>query len=264
MVKKLTLVLALLLFLFSIGFAENTYDTNLFDDKVESLPANYMGYDIKQLYEELKQKFPPKDEFETKDTYIKRLQSEEYNNLYAFKIEDRYGFYSTYNADNENLNLKFQFSSTSSFDRNSTSIISYITLTTKTIEGNKTTYMASNAYGKEVEVAKHTGDKYGISLISKNIFPLRFMNDYQINLKMTPDKAKELKDNTGVLLICKLGLPKNNPAYIFESTFYAKPTISLPIELSYQQHFLFVTMVKEIWVYNFVTGEIVKKVVIYK
>ncbi|TCL74184.1 hypothetical protein EDC14_1004122 [Hydrogenispora ethanolica] len=257
--KKLFVGLFILIcFSFNV-FAEGNYDSQPFNNHVEKLPPNYLGHDIIKLYDDLNKQFPKKDEFETSAAYIKRLQAANYNNLYAFNIENES---SEYNADLQRFETKILVSS--AMDLDDSSIERFPVITTRTIHRETTTYTASNAYGASVQVKKYSGKEYGIGLTNKNDLKMEKYDSYfRTSFQVAPEKARTLKTNLGILLLCKLNIAGQGPSYVFRSFFYGKPTIDKPTEFSYSQCFIFAE-VHEIWIYNFATGEIFKKIILKK
>jgi hypothetical protein len=240
------------------------YDIKPFDLTIEKLPSDYKGYDIEKLYHELENKFPKKDEFETKEAYIKRIQSFGSNDLYAFGIEKHtISLHSKYDAESQ----LFEVIITSTQKTEKTVIV-----TKSSPEGTRE-YLASNAYGAQIVVKEYRGTQYGIGLVNKEKFGtggvkekelfsffkfLKGFKEHSIKINLLPDIARSLKENLGILLICQLRASSDPISYVFKSYLHSKPTFDKPTELSYSQKFVFVNLL-EIWVYHTKTGTIFAK-----
>ncbi|MCE5318840.1 MAG: hypothetical protein LLG04_15950, partial [Parachlamydia sp.] len=86
-----------------------------------------------------------------------------------------------------------------------------------------------------------------------------------LSIDMSPEKARTLKNNISVLLLCKPTLHESSRApfskgnnLIFEGTSYSKATMDSPTSLSYDGKFINVEAVS-VWVYETNTGSILLK-----
>lgn len=267
-----------------------------FNINTEKLSPNFAGTDIVKLYAILLKKAPlKKDEFETTDKYEKKIMDAITNDIYAFKLNPDKGFVEgiriyPYNADLQNLQIDIETRPLSEYtfrDYRASMII-------KHFPGTSKSHMGSNAFGAKVLVTSHTGKQYGIVLTNQKDFgssgydddsiKTTLVSDRKISLliEMTPDKAKTLKSNIGILLLCKPQLYKSTedmalsnenlkgPAkikppkvnrgndLIFEDGYYAEATFDSPTEIYYDRKFINVEMLS-IWVYNVNTGSILLK-----
>lgn len=250
-----------------------------FDINVEKLPPNFAGTDIVKLFSMLSKKAPlKKEEFETTADYEKKITAAVTDDVYAFKLPDDKFFYGLnicpYNADTQKLPIQIKTTRHSEFVNRSSIII-------KSID-KKSSYVGSNAFGAKTKVLNYSGEKYGIVLVNQEEFGI--MDDktaaslsietgnrtIDIEIEMTPDKAKKLKDNIGAILLCKARLFKLNEKekkwyIIFEGNdlifkdFIAKEaTFDHPSSFSYERYFINVEALS-IWVYDIKNGEIILK-----
>lgn len=85
----------------------------------------------------------------------------------------------------------------------------------KHIAGTSQTHIGSNAFGAKVSVTSLTGKQYGIVLTNQRDFgtsryddnsiktPLVSARSLSLIIEIPPAKAKTMKNNIGVLLLCK-------------------------------------------------------------
>lgn len=174
-----------------------------------------------------------------------------------------------YKADNYNENAK------------------EISLTYETV-GSRT-YIGSNSYGATTEVSEHNSESYNSAVANYNEFPFKetikedalrraketedmyrragltsymrnTISDYdkewrlRTTVKANPDEAKTLKNNIKVLLIAKLDEP-----LISDSFYHKAPTMDSPSEYTSTSRYIYMNL-KEIWIYNQVTGQIYSKI----
>lgn len=273
---------------------QTTYDTMPFDLSVTKLPPGYKGHAIEKLYHKLEHEFPQKTEFETQEVYTKRMKSFETNQLYAFTIEKsaQSCLESHYNAEKQTLGVSFMmgkyFGNESLYDNVIT------TVETKSINERGGKYIGSNAYGARAVVEKRKRLEYGIAFSNvqlvndKNLklndipafslmkqgnppsygiqegdnYVIRGSNIYEIrgyktDITISPDDAKSLKENLGILLICTPKVSKNSKLF-YKIEKYKRATFDSPDEITILEHVIF-TKVLEIWVYNNKTGQIFAK-----
>ena len=268
--KKTDFVIFAIMLCLTLSFNNSVFSMETpihqpFNNQIDSISQSFQGDNVENLYNELKQKFPPKNEFETTNIYLNRLVSEDYNSLYSFVIDSyTISVLSKYNADRQNFDFQIPMYPTMNLDNTAAGIESYPTVITKMIQDEKSTYIASNSFGNEVQVTKYTGKEYGIAITNlKDLHIDRYTNCYNVSIKVPLDKAKNLKENLGILMIGKLKISGKIPSYFYSSIRYFKPTISNPKEFSYLQYLIY-TDLKEIWVYDSSTGEIFKKIIINK
>jgi hypothetical protein len=240
-----------------------------FDKSIEKLPPNFKGSDIVKLFSTLKKKAPlKKAEFETTADYEKKISAAVTDDVYAFKLaSDAYGQplkIQPYNADTQKLQIDIETTALSQylFEGYRASMI------IKDINGPSRSYIGSNAFGADVLVDSYSGTLYGIALVNQTDFATNNYNVRTINLllDMPPEKAKSLKNNIGILLLCKPTLYRPNAKMtlcegndlVFEDTSYSGATIDNPTSLSYERKFINVEVLS-IWVYETNTGSILFK-----
>lgn len=259
-----------------------TYDTKPFDLSVSKLPPNYMGHNIAKLYFELEKKFPPKDEFERQESYINRIQSFKPTDLYAFAIET-YPSNSHYNAEKQTLGVSFNigkyFGNDSS--RWGKELANVRTISHKVSEEK---YIGSNAYGAKAVVKKREHWDFGIAFSNVQLVSDKYLKlernymkhevqegsvyvirggefyeitGYKIDINISPDEAKNLKENLGVLLICIPKASKNNELF-YKRKDYSRATIDWLYETTTIEHVIFVKVL-EMWVYDIKNGQIYAK-----
>ena len=164
--------------------------------------------------------------------------------------------------------------------RPTTDIVSGLDRLIKNIDKGSRSYIGSNAFGATREVTSYRAAQYGLALVNQQEFgssrhddnryniktPLTSVREVSIAIQIPPDKARALKDNIGVLLLCKPSLYKSDAKIklrvgndlIFENTFYSEATIDSPTSLSYDRKYINVEVLS-IWVYDIRTGEILSK-----
>ena len=208
------------------------------------LPEGYNNDDIVVLYNDLKKKYPEKDEFETKEAYQKRMQVPYSKEIVLFVKNndvlirwDKY--YTRYDAENQVLSLKkFLYKSEIKIKR------------TKFSE-NK--YKGVSGFGVKTIVSSYRGEDYGIYVMND-----KYVNK-DIEIQISPDKAKELKKNLGILFVCDL---KNHDqkAYVKKESYYKSPTFTSPTKYDFSEYYVFVDVI-EMVIFNNKTGTVyVKKV----
>jgi hypothetical protein len=243
------------------------YDTNQFDLGAEQLPKDYLGHDLEKLYSELEQKFPKKTEFETKETYKKRLHSSSYQGIYAFTVQSP--ITSKYDPERKQLQIDIQASGKYNPDQEQEIYRKQIydrdgeaCITVKSLNVGSKTYTGTNRFGATVDVKQYQLLSYGIALVNKQ----RLERDQYsgrgrriaFNLMLEPEEAKGLKENLGVLVICRLkpsGVPE---MYTFRSAGGIEPTIKTPLEVIESERLIYADLI-EVWIYNRKSGAILSK-----
>ncbi len=269
-----------------------------FDINTEKLPSNFTGTDIVKLYTTILKKAPlKKDEFETTADYEKKsmVAIADADDVYALKLDPNMPLRSgltvhTYNADAQNLQIDIETRPLSKYtfsDYRASMII-------KHFAGTSQSHIGSNAFGAKVSVTSLTGKQYGIVLTNQKDFGISRYDDSRVEttlvsnrtisliIEIPPDKAKILKNNIGVLLLCKPRLYKlkeeitpstenvrgpakikppklsNGNGLIFEDGYYAEATFDSPTEISYDRKFINVEILS-VWAYEINTGTILLK-----
>lgn len=253
-----------------------------FDINAEKLPPNYKGTNIVKLYSSLAKKAPlKKKEFETTAEYERKIAEAVTDDIYAFKIEAagtglRGLKVHPYDADSQTLkiDLETEYLSKSTLEDYRASLI------VKTLDKSSSSYIGSNAFGATRLVSKYRETQYGIALVNQQDFGKSRYDDAfskiktimtsvrEINMKIEIpiDKAKTLKNNIGVLLLCKPAPYKSNAIIsdnqgndlIFENYYYSGATIDSPSVESYDRKYINVEVLA-IWVYDIRTGEVLLK-----
>jgi hypothetical protein len=269
-----------------------------FDINTEKLPPNFTGTNIVKLYTILLKKAPlKKDEFETTADFEKKaiVAVADTDDVYAFKLDPNMTLRSgltvhPYNADAQNLQIDIETRPLSKYtfrDYRASMII-------KHFAGTSQSHAGSNAFGAKVLVTSLTGKQYGIVLTNQKDFGTSSYDDSSVEttlvsnrtisiiIEIPPNKAKFLKNNIGVLLLCKPRLYKlkeemtpstetsrgpakikpsklnNGNGLIFEDGYYAEATFDSPTEISYDRKFINVEILS-ILTYEINTGAILLK-----
>ena len=266
-----------------------------FNINTEKLPPNYKGTDIVKLFSVLSKKAPiKKDEFETTADYDKKIMTAFTtiaDDVYAFKLD--YNLYFSihdYNADTQKLQIDIETQPLSKYDfvdHRASIIIKHL------YEGSES-HIGTNAFGANVLVKSYNGTEYGIVLVNQDVFGRSSYSDNhgkarldsyrKINLEteVLPAKAKTMKNNIGVLLLCKPWLYKleeettpstenvrgpvkakprklnTGNSLIFGDYDHTEATFDSPAEHSYYRNFINVEVLS-IWVYEINTGSIIFK-----
>lgn len=267
-----------------------------FNINTERLPPNYKGTNIVKLFSLLSKMAPiKKDEFETTADYNKKTMAAfraVANDIYAFKLDyDLYFSIYDYNADTQKLRINIETKPLSMYDfvdHRASIIIKHL------YKGSKS-HIGTNAFGASVLVTNHNGTEYGVALVNQEIFgecswsgnhaktSIDGDRKLNINVELSPAKAKTIKNNIGLLLLCKPQVykleedmppstenvlsrpikakpPKRNTGneLIFGDYYHTDATFDNPSELSYYRNFINVEVVA-IWVYEINTGSIIFK-----
>lgn len=258
-----------------------------FDINAEKLPPNYKGTDITRLYSLFAKKAPlKKEEFETTAEYEKKIADSVSDDIYAFKIDKGLGLrglrITSYDADSQNFQITLETEWLSKH-----TVKDYrASLIVKTIGKGSRSYIGSNAFGATREVTDFSATQYGLALVNQQNFGSSSYDDNKYNIKtaltsirkvnlviqIPPDKARTLKDNIGVLLLCKPALYKPNIEelfknkgndLIFESYDSSQATIDSPTSHLYERKYINVEILA-IWIYDIRTGEVLSKTLLKK
>lgn len=242
-----------------------------FDINTEKLPPAYKGNDIAKLYSDFVKRAPlEREEFETTAEYEKKIVSVLPDAIYAFKLDTDYSDYAKihpYDADANKFKIELSTHALSlyTFEDQRASII-----IVHKLHKSSDSYIGSNAFGATRLVESYEGLQYGIALVNQNNFGNQssYIGGYRTTnteIDIPLDKAKQLKGNIGILLLCKSSLHRSNAKmkyrgndFIFEKKYSVGATINSPTSLSYEQKFLNVEVLA-IWIYDFRTGEIILK-----
>ena len=235
-----------------------------FDTTLEKLPRNFNGHNIEKINSFFKQYASKKGEYETTEEYRKRIAQINSENIYAFKMEDSWRIQQSYYADSQLLRIEINTTPVNASDDFYDKRESFIV---KEKRQSERSYIGKNAFGASVGVREIYSLQYSLALVNGKG---EFLNGngfevYQLDINISPDKAKILKEKLAFLIICKIKSQYENGPIVFDGGQYIKPTLSNPIELVYKIYYLNVKAL-EIWAYNEQTGEIYlkEKINIYK
>jgi hypothetical protein len=254
-----------------LAVSEKTVESSFvvpFDINAEKLPSNYRGTDIAKLYSFLAKKAPlRKKEFETTADYEKKIKSVLSDNVYAFMLDfssrvgTRFGVsgYLDYNADAQKLKIiiKPDYMYMNNYPRE---VSPRTTVIVKEIDKRTRSYIGSNVFGVNRLVKGYSSTQYLVALVNSEMVS----SDLNCEVDILPDKAKNLINNIGVLLLCKMSLHEKPSLVvtgndlIFEDSYSVEATISFPASHFFDRKYINVEALA-MWVYNLRTGEIIFK-----
>lgn len=209
------------------------------------LPEGYKSDDIVVLYNDLKKKYSEKDEFETKEAYQKRMQAVYPQTRFSFVKDNKmtrvWGNYSLeYDAEDQVMTIKKKWFG--SKDEIKIQRINY----------RRQKYEATNAFGARVMVSEYLGDDYCIYVLNSSD------SKKKIKMQITPDQARDLKENLGILFVCDLRKDKRQSYLRKEYEIYSEATYSSPVSYRFLEHFINVEVV-EMVLFSTKTGVIYKR-----
>lgn len=246
------------------------YSTQPFDLSITSLPANYLGHNLTEIYNRLAEveKASVKGEFETTEQFRQRIATEaskpliaslNRQSIFAFVIAG-FKLESKYDADQQMMNVKADLSRVRKGvgldDESKMSLLWSIT------NRSNDSYTGSNAYGAQATIERKVADFYNIAFMNYEQFPVvktflyrDYVKDisFSADIKMDVQKAMKAKENLRLLVACRLVEP-----YTIEGASYSKPTISNPRENFFRSYSLN-TELLELWVFDASTGEVYLK-----
>ncbi len=213
--------------------ATNSKSSKVANINADQLPKRYDG-DNSRVVEILKISHLQKGEFETNEAYAKRTKALE-NNVYVFSYKPR-RFDELGGIWKKELSYDIEIKSF----RISLDSIKVIEKLWDDVKGS---YIGQNAFGAKVRITKGTRNRYNISLPKE---------DFNVDLQIEPAKAKFIAENIRILYWVKLRDVKCrkktiNPTFdnSFDGGYIECESLSIPMEM---------------WIYDFNTGEIFKKV----
>ena len=227
-----------------------------FDTSIGVLPKGYKGDDIVSIYNFLSNKYPRKDDFETKDAYESRINSTMPKVVLAFVRDRADGLrwdndWLEYNPETEMMTINIH-SNSSSRIRRSPSIIKI-----KRTEVINKGFIGQNAFGAKVKGSLFKAIDYGI-------YP---DGGYRkITFSVKPEEGRVLKQDYGLLFIGKIS-PTDKIGYLYfnpetnlreiigSGVDSESATISSPYEIWDRNRFISLNLM-EIWVFNIKTGYI--------
>lgn len=211
--------------------------------EIDKLPPRYEGASPDKIIEWLNDNFPQKkDEFEKQAEYEEKkqlLMKDLGSRRYAFRVLSRPFQFSQYDAEAE------------AFVTNMYPIGTHITVASKSAKMG--TYIASNSYGKQVEVTKYLFEHFGLYVNPNDFSNSQIASSHKVTLpiKVPLSLARNIdKSNINILLIGNIDDP------IIEIVGRTgKPTIDNPSETySLSKYISF--KVKKVVVYDFLSGDI--------
>ena len=246
-----------------------------FDISKTTLPRDFNGHNLKELYQELKRReTTTKGEFETTSQFEQRKRSLEAtglvgdtraNDLFAFVIsnapkkERGIQYFSPnqietkYDADTENMSVSSNFG------------LAYIDYDRSKDRGAMTwgewiitneEFTASNAFGAQVKGQRLQVSSYGLMITNPRAFSIKFGGrppkeaQFVHTMKMDLSTARESKDDLAVLVIGKLARPNTIKGF-----WTVKPTFSNPKDYSTMFSYVNIEMF-EYWIFNRATGQV--------
>jgi hypothetical protein len=233
-----------------------SYATQPLDVNTESLPANYLGHSCRSVAKSMASADPVKDEFETTAAFKERLAkvvtkpilgSVTISDYVAFLEEDS-KITSQYDADSGILWIGGHPSSGKIYVQ--AMPITSVRIETKLIPQPASS--ASNAPGNSTNIKKISFDTCALGFPQFGS-PIQF-DDYKTSVSMSPDEARNTKDNIGVLFVGKLSHP-----YRVKYSDYLKPTSSNPVEVYWSGDTLILQDI-QVWLFNKMSGRILQKV----
>lgn len=211
-----------------------------FDNTALDLPHNYKGNDIAAVYDKAYRSISSVGKVSEEDGTRVGI-----NSLYAFKMDNDFVDFSFSSVPGtlKRLNIRsFSVPDALRKERRKVRVI-VVEISNKYISD----YTGQNAFGATRKVTKMDLEEMSLA-VSKVPRPMK------INLKLRSEHFEETsKLAIGVLLICKLKVPFYS--YGFE---HKEPTFSDPYDVSRKYKILYAD-IKSIWVYETVTGKVLKK-----
>jgi len=227
-------ILALILVLPLISAdAASSKSSSIVNLDVEQLPKVYDG-ENRRIVEILKTSHFQKSEFETSEDFAKRTAASG-NKVYAFSYKPRRA--AEYDGILEK-ELSYIFEE-SSFKIN----LSRIKIIEKSWDDVKGSYVGQNAFGTKASITKGTRNRYFIHLPEE---------EFNTDLPMAPAKAKLVAENIRILYWVRISDVKCRKDSI-------SPSINNLFDGGYSECECR-SILLEMWIYNFKTGEIFKKV----
>lgn len=216
------------------------YDSKPFNISQARLPASYNGHNPIDVSNKVRKLLLGKNEFETTDQYEARIdKAKESLGLYGFlSLNDvDAGEYEkvSYDADTQEWTAKIA----------GVYIESVVSITI--MSGEKGSYIGQNAFGAKTRVSKREATRCMVKFIED----IDGLSNIILKFPMAMDEAKRIKGSVKILYI-------GSPIKSTRDTSYWEPDINYPY--STKAEILFLDMrLKEIWLYNYKTGEILLK-----
>ncbi|MFN5953940.1 MAG: hypothetical protein ACK6A9_11905 [Dolichospermum sp.] len=211
------------------------------------ITTDFLGHDLKAIIDVLtkRKEFFKKGEFETTQEFNERINREQIKPILGtVTLDSKLAFVAqkyflldvktSYDADSNLFSIEIP-SSYEAYEEG-------YSLDSQIVDLGK--YKASNAYGATVEVKE-------INYTTWVLFPGRVIEKQNIQLTMNRDAAINLKDNMGVMFICKI--IKSDP--IDKQSRLSEPTFQDPREILFLKYRLRVEIM-EIKIFNKSTGSV--------
>ncbi|MCX5823771.1 MAG: hypothetical protein NTY86_09770 [Deltaproteobacteria bacterium] len=212
---------------------DNSKASRIINIDADRLPKRYDG-DNSRVVEILTISYLQKGEFETNDAFAKRTEALE-NKVYVFSYKPRRF---------DELDGIWKKELYYDIEVNSVRIrLDSIKIVEKLWDDVRGSYIGQNAFGVNKSIRKGTRNRYNITLTDK---------PFDFDLQMEPAKAKITIDNIRILYWVKLRDVKGRKDTI-------SPSIDNPFDGEYIECESLSTTI-EMWIYDFNTGEIFKKV----
>lgn len=203
-----------------------------FDENVDKMPDDFTGKTFTQIaniISEIEKPIPDKGEFEKKEQYEIRLAKIEaeksalprrFASIFNYQI-------STYDADNEVLNVETLFSH---FPGRVTAVMQS--------DLQSSSYRAGNVFGASVTVRRTSASSYKIAFVNAGLpEPL-----FTTSIKISSENAKNLKSQLRTLVYFEIVAP------YFENTFDSKSaTMNSPSEASVSTKTL-LAKILQVWI----------------
>lgn len=258
----------------------------------DKVPTGFYGNDLLKLSIALRDNFKAKDEFETTAAYEKRIQEAKERSLVgsistkstiafvkecntAPRAEDKPETVenltkllnsltaivkgctsSDYNADSQILTINVPIDRESGDFSNSFKISGPTTI-------SEDTYTARNGFGAEVQVRRSISSMSSFAFDNyiefkdffKETSKYKVNDDLSISLNLSPERAKEAKQNLSILYVTSF----SEPFTTFRSDRH-EPKFNEPRDTTLLTSSL-TGRLEQVWLFNRVTGEIYKKIV---
>jgi len=232
------------------------------DPGVDALPPQYIGHSCRSFAKAVSKIKPQKSEFETTSAYRARVDAAgnapivgttTLNDVVGFvQASDVYaGVSETYDADRGVLNVRAHWDGQTKMVNNE--LLRFVRLNEK-IKSNRS-YVASNAYGKKVDVDSSQWNVCAVAFSNLTYSSLlrSGIKNIDESIEMSADDARSAKGNLALIFVGNLNEP-----YLSEFHDYSKPTIDRPNEMAFSGDLLIMKLV-QVWIFNRQTGAIYKK-----
>lgn len=260
-VVKYYLTILILLFAFSVSAQDSA-----FDREWKNIPPAFTGNNFEDIFNILMQTsvFEEKYDSKTNDRYNRRtndLSRISFGNSLNIKSSLVFVSYPQtasveYDAKSGLLSLNLETSSINLKSSNNRALQNLLTVEVQKSEVKDEGEQAIQGRFDAIIIKKRAFyfynlaikniDKFNESITAKS-------SGLNFKIKISKEKAQELKENLGVLYIAKLSAP-----YFKLDTVTLQPTLLTKTEIISNEQFL-IANVSDIWIFNKATGEIISK-----